>query len=76
LFCLAHALLQMGLSIWFAKINTEGERVVDVFYVSTRDGHKLFDGEQLGHVREAIRGAVQRLELRALGPGVVAASPG
>jgi [protein-PII] uridylyltransferase len=76
LFCLAHALLQMGLSIWFAKINTEGERVVDVFYVSTRDGHKLSGGEQLGHVREAIRRAVQRLEVLALGPGVAAAVPG
>ncbi|MEO8181278.1 MAG: [protein-PII] uridylyltransferase [Deltaproteobacteria bacterium] len=76
LFCLAHALLQMGLSIWFAKINTEGERVVDVFYVSTRSGHKLFDSEQLEHVREAVGAAVQRLELRALGPGVATAAPG
>jgi len=76
LFCLANTLLQMGLSIWFAKINTEGERVVDVFYASTRSGQKVFDGEQRAHIRAAICAAVQRLEARALGPGVAAASPG
>jgi [protein-PII] uridylyltransferase len=75
LFCLANVLLQMGLSIWFAKINTEGERVVDVFYVSTRDGQKVLDSEELTRTSEAIRSAVQRLEVRMLGPGIATASP-
>jgi len=76
LFCLANALQQVGLSIWFAKINTEGERVVDVFYVSTSSGQKVFDGEQRAKIRQAICGAVERLEARALGPGIAATVPG
>ena len=76
LFCLANALQQLGLSIWFAKINTEGERVVDVFYVSTSSGGKVFDAEQRAQIRQAICSAVERLEARALGPGLAAAVPG
>jgi [protein-PII] uridylyltransferase len=76
LFCLANALLELGLSIWFAKINTEGERVVDVFYASTRSGQKVLDGEQLARLREVICSAVQRLEVRTLGPGITAAAYG
>jgi [protein-PII] uridylyltransferase len=76
LFCLANALQQLGLSIWFAKINTEGERVVDVFYVSTSSGQKLFDGEQRAQIRQAICSAVERLEAQALGPGLAAAIAG
>jgi [protein-PII] uridylyltransferase len=76
LFCLANALQQLGLSIWFAKINTEGERVVDVFYVSTSSGQKVQGGEQRAQIRQAICSAVERLEARALGPGVAAAVAG
>ncbi|MEY2931369.1 MAG: hypothetical protein RL033_2118 [Pseudomonadota bacterium] len=74
LFCLAHALLQADLSIWFAKINTEGERVIDVFYVSTRSGDKVLDSEHLARIRRALEQAVQRLELRTGGPGVAVAT--
>ncbi|APR77440.1 [Protein-PII] uridylyltransferase [Minicystis rosea] len=38
LFALSDALYQLGLSIAVAKINTEGARVADVFYVSDREG--------------------------------------
>jgi [protein-PII] uridylyltransferase len=76
LFCLANALQQLGLSIWFAKINTEGERVVDVFYVSTSSGQKVFDGEQRTQIRQAICSAVERREARALGPGIAPAIAG
>lgn len=73
LFWLAHTLLQANLSIWFAKINTEGERVVDVFYVSTRSGEKLLDNAVLGRIRRALEQAVQDLALRTSGPGVATA---
>jgi [protein-PII] uridylyltransferase len=76
LFCLAHALQQLELSIWFAKINTEGERVVDVFYVSTGSGEKVFGAEQLLQIRQALCSAVERLAARAIGPGIAAAVPG
>src|SRR5581483_6841941 len=41
LFALAEALHQLGVSIAVAKINTEGTKVVDVFYVTTAEGSKL-----------------------------------
>jgi [protein-PII] uridylyltransferase len=72
LFCLSNALQRVGLSIWFAKINTEGERVIDVFYVSNGSGQKVVDGGEIERIRVAILAAVQRLEAQILGPGVVA----
>jgi len=72
LFCLSNALQRVGLSIWFAKINTEGERVIDVFYVSSGSGQKVVDGGEIERIRAAILAAVQRLEAQILGPGVVA----
>ena len=38
---LAQALHQLGLSIALSKINTEGTRVADVFYVTEMDGTKI-----------------------------------
>ena len=44
LFTLADALHELGLSIAVAKINTEGNRVADVFYVTEADGTKIAPG--------------------------------
>lgn len=74
LFALSNTLQQERLSIWFAKINTEGERVVDVFYVSNAQGQKVLDGEDIARMRQAIISAVERLELRTIGPSVLAAT--
>ena len=74
LFWLAHTLLQAELSIWFAKINTEGERVIDVFYVSTRSGEKLLGEAELSRIRAALERAVHELTLRTSGPGLAAAA--
>jgi [protein-PII] uridylyltransferase len=41
LFALAEALHTLGATIAIAKINTEGTKVVDVFYVTTAEGTKL-----------------------------------
>ncbi len=41
LFELSHALHRLDVGVSLAKIATEGRRVVDVFYVSERDGKKL-----------------------------------
>ena len=62
LFVLSHTLQQLGLSIWFAKINTEGERVIDVFYVSDAARQKLVISTEIGRVRRAIIAAVDRLD--------------
>jgi [protein-PII] uridylyltransferase len=59
LFTVADALHRLGLSIAVAKINTEGTRVADVFYVSEADGSKIGPGKRAAEVREHI---VQVLE--------------
>jgi [protein-PII] uridylyltransferase len=61
LYTLAHALHELGLSIALSKINTEGTRVVDVFYVAERDGQKVPPGERSKEVRDAV--------VRAIGEG-------
>jgi [protein-PII] uridylyltransferase len=58
---IARTLHESGLSIDLAKVNTEGNRVADVFYVRTKDGGKLAGR---GRVRE-LSGRL-RSELAAL----------
>ncbi|MBV9946323.1 MAG: hypothetical protein JOZ69_05710, partial [Myxococcales bacterium] len=49
-----------GLSIALSKINTEGMRVADVFYVSELDGSMLAAGERYRQVHEAVMRAVDQ----------------
>jgi [protein-PII] uridylyltransferase len=51
LFALADALHGLGLSIAVAKINTEGNRVADVFYVTETGGSKIDPGPRTQEVR-------------------------
>jgi [protein-PII] uridylyltransferase len=51
LFALANALHELGLSIAVAKINTEGNRVADVFYVTEAGGAKIEPGTRTQEVR-------------------------
>ena len=46
LFALSSTLQKAGLTIDLAKINTEGNRVADVFYVTDADGAKVTDPER------------------------------
>lgn len=62
LFALSDALYQLGLSIAVAKINTEGTRVADVFYVSDRDGGKIAPGKRTVEVHRTLVEALERLE--------------
>lgn len=58
LYAVTRALHELGLVIHLAKVNTEGRRVADAFYVSERDGSKL----------SAVRGdAAREAVLAALG---------
>lgn len=70
LFCLSNALQEVGLSIWFAKINTEGERAIDVFYVLC-GSQKLVDPSRIARLRQAIASAVQALESHFQEPATV-----
>jgi len=51
LFALANALHELGLSIGVAKINTEGNRVADVFYVTEAGASKIEPGARTQAVR-------------------------
>jgi [protein-PII] uridylyltransferase len=60
LFRLAHALHELGLSIALSKINTEGTRVADVFYVCELDGTKIPRGSaRFKEVHDALLRAVE-----------------
>ncbi|HVU02483.1 MAG TPA: [protein-PII] uridylyltransferase [Polyangiaceae bacterium] len=54
LFTLSQALHDLGLTIVVAKINTEGTRVVDVFYVTELDGRKLEGPLRIQEVRQRL----------------------
>jgi len=58
LFTLAQAMHELSLTIHLAKINTEGSRVADVFYVSEVDGTRLAPGERTCQVLEALLSAL------------------
>jgi [protein-PII] uridylyltransferase len=58
LYTLARALHELGLSIALSKINTEGTRVADVFYVNELDGSKVAAGSRYRQIREALTRAI------------------
>jgi [protein-PII] uridylyltransferase len=58
LYTLAQELYGLGLSITLSKINTEGARVADVFYVRDVDGSKIAVGPRQQEIRETLVRAV------------------
>ena len=54
LYLLARSLHELGLSIALSKINTEGTRVADVFYVGELDGSKVTPGPRYAQIRDAL----------------------
>ncbi len=58
LHAVAQALHELGLTIALSKINTEGTRVADVFYVNELDGTKIMPGERVKAVRDALARAI------------------
>ncbi|MFI5315817.1 MAG: [protein-PII] uridylyltransferase [Myxococcota bacterium] len=61
LYDISRALSDQGLSLVAVRASTRASRATDAFYVTTLDGHKLVDPEQIRSVEEAI--------LRAIGQG-------
>jgi [protein-PII] uridylyltransferase len=58
LYRLARALHDAGLVIRFAKIGTYLDQVVDVFYVTERDGRKSLVDERLAEIRAALTAVI------------------
>lgn len=54
LFAIANVLYQLGLSIFLAKITTNVDRILDVFYVTDEAGEKVTDPERMAAIRAAI----------------------
>lgn len=65
LFVIADTFYELGLSIAIAKINTEGTRVADVFYVhERRDGAKLSVGPRTAEVKQRLLTVLQGLSVQ------------
>ncbi len=58
LYSVARAMHGLGLGIALSKINTEGTKVADVFYVNELDGSKVAPGPRFKAVREVLLAAV------------------
>jgi len=54
LYAITRAIRDLNIEILFARINTEGVRVVDAFYVTEADGRKIVDQDRLRVLRESI----------------------
>ncbi len=59
---IARTLHERGLTIGLAKVNTEGDRVADVFYVRTQGKQKLSGEGQLASLSKALRAVIRDLE--------------
>ncbi len=64
LYTIASGLLEMGLSVSLAKIATHRDQVLDVFYVTDREGGKLRDDQRLAEIQAQLSGRIEEFELR------------
>ncbi|MGH7865870.1 MAG: [protein-PII] uridylyltransferase, partial [Candidatus Binataceae bacterium] len=54
LFAITHTLFKLGLLIHFARISTNADQALDVFYVSDRQGQKLTELARMRELRETL----------------------
>ncbi len=64
LYTLSRKIFELGLSVELAKISTHLDQVVDVFYVTDRDGQKLQDAGRVREVQSALFATLQEFEHR------------
>jgi [protein-PII] uridylyltransferase len=62
LYTLSRKIFELGLSVELAKISTHLDQVVDVFYVTDRDGQKLHDAGRVREVQSALLATLQEFE--------------
>jgi [protein-PII] uridylyltransferase len=58
LYIISRVLRELGLDLSLAKITTDVEQVVDVFYVTERDGEKVRDELRMREIRERLEAAI------------------
>ncbi len=66
LYAIATILVELGLSVWLAKISTHRDQVLDVFYVTDRKGGKLQDDRRLAEIQAALAARIEEFERRGL----------
>lgn len=59
LYAITRTLFELGYSVWRAKIGTYLDQVVDVFYVTDQQGHKVEDPAKLQSTRERLLEVLQ-----------------
>ncbi len=62
LYTIAREIFELGLSVSVAKIGTYLDQVVDVFYVSDRQGRKIEDEGRLQEIRDKLLAAVEAFQ--------------
>jgi [protein-PII] uridylyltransferase len=62
LYTVTRTLFELGLSVWRAKIGTFLDQVVDVFYVTDRQGCKIKDQAQLDAIRRRLLEVIEAAE--------------
>jgi [protein-PII] uridylyltransferase len=60
LYLICQTLSFLGLDIGYAKITTEVDQAMDVFYVTDREGRKVVDEERLSWIRRTLEGVLSR----------------
>jgi [protein-PII] uridylyltransferase len=68
LYTIARALLELNVSVALAKISTHVDQVLDVFYVTDRDGGKLQDEQRLESIRGTLVARIEEFERHGLSP--------
>ncbi|WP_166825460.1 [protein-PII] uridylyltransferase [Thalassoroseus pseudoceratinae] len=62
LYLISRTLYELDTSVVLAKISTHFDQVVDVFYLTDRDGNKITDGDRLGKIREELEERLEHFE--------------
>jgi [protein-PII] uridylyltransferase len=60
LFAITHTLFMLGLRIHLARISTNADQALDVFYVSDREGGKIEDLDRMRELRAALLEKVEQ----------------
>jgi [protein-PII] uridylyltransferase len=66
LYTIASLLLELGLSVSLAKISTHLDQVLDVFYVTDREGVKLRDEGRLNDIQNILSARIEEFETHGL----------